>query len=131
MKGKITLLLLSFSFLGSNVFASPENTDVDDPLYSIKLAVIVALTLGVWQIAKEHYKKMQEKKKKNAPPVDDYIYNPNLSDTENQKQRFAQMNIILLEDLIKNKKTEYTEETYNLALEQYKLRSDELKSSIK
>jgi hypothetical protein len=70
--------------------------------------------------------KTERVKKENKEPIDDYIYDPSLSDIENQKNRFSQMDIITLDDLIKNKKEEYTEETYAIALEQYKLRSEEL-----
>lgn len=75
--------------------------------------------------------KTKRVKRKNKEPIDDYIYDPSLSDIENQKKRFAEMDIIALDYLIKNKKEEYTEETYAIAIEQYKLRSEELPKTSK
>lgn len=93
---------------------------------NIKKAVVVSLILVIGQAIKETYKKIKAPKQKTVIPLDDYIYDPSLSDIENQKKKFSEMNIITLDDLIKNKKDEYTEETYALALEQYKLRFEEL-----
>lgn len=74
--------------------------------------------------------KTERVKEENKEPIDDYIYDPSLSDIENQKKRFAEMDIEALDYLIKNSKNVYTDETYNLALEYYNLRSSELKQTI-
>lgn len=63
---------------------------------------------------------------KDSNIVDDYIYNPKLSDTENQIKRFSQMDILSLDYLIKNCKNVYTDETYEIALNCYESRSSEL-----
>lgn len=74
--------------------------------------------------------KTKRVKEENKEPIDGYIYDPSLSDIENQKKRFAEMDIEALDYLIKNSKNVYTDETYNLALEYYNLRSSELKQTI-
>lgn len=61
--------------------------------------------------------------KKKSTHKSTFYANPQLSDAENQKKYFLEMPLEELEDLIENKKEEYTEEAYNIALEQYKLRS--------
>lgn len=73
--------------------------------------------------------KTEKVKEKNKEPIDDYIYAPSLSNIENQKKRFAEMDIEALDYLIKNSKNVYTDETYNLALDYYNLRSTELNQS--
>ena len=70
--------------------------------------------------------KTEKTEENNKEPIDDYIYDPSLSDIENQKKRFAEMDIEALDYLIKNSKDVYTDETYNLALEYYNLRSSGL-----
>lgn len=74
--------------------------------------------------------KTERAKGKNKEPIDDYIYDPTLSDIENQKKKFSEMNIKALDYLIKNSKNVYTDETYNLALEYYNLRSAELQQAM-
>ena len=127
---KIISLSLVFMLFSTETFANPEVGNETNLWENVKLAIVVSLMLGVWQIIKENYKKRQEIKEKNALPKDDYIYDPSLSDIENQKKRFSQMNIFILDDLIKNKKDEYTEETYNIALDYYKLRTNELENEL-
>lgn len=112
------------SFLSS--ISITDFVEKSDLWGNIKKAVVVSLIFVMFQTIKEKYKKIQESKKKTEIPPDDYIYDPSLSDIKNQKNRFSQMDISTLEDLIKNKKDEYTEETYAIALEQYKLRSEEV-----
>ena len=59
-----------------------------------------------------------------------YIYNPKLSSTDNLKEQFNNMNILMLKNLIDNKKDEYTEEAYQIALEQYNLRKSEASNIV-
>lgn len=63
------------------------------------------------------------KKKKTISSKNSYIYDPSLTSTDNLKKQFEQMDISALDNLIKNQKEEYTDEAYNIALEQYKIRS--------
>lgn len=85
---------------------------------------LIALVLGFGQAIGALFKKKKQKSPlENEVEENPYIYNPNLSDPENLKAKFSQMNIETLKKLIDTQKDEYTEEAYNIALEQYKLRS--------
>jgi hypothetical protein len=65
----------------------------------------------------------EKKPEKISTAKNTFFANPKLTDVENQRIFFSEMPLEELKDLIENKKEEYTEEAYNIALEQYKLRS--------
>lgn len=71
----------------------------------------------------------KKKPEKNSKNSDTFFINPKLTNAENQRIFFSEMPLEELKDLIENKKEEYTEEAYNIAFEQYKLRSTEISTT--